>query len=61
MTIENNPAAAAMQDIENLMKIIADAQTTGTDMAKKLVKMTTMEKIGISDLEYMGTVIDTYA
>ena len=60
MTIDNS-IDAAMQNTEKLMKIITDAQTTGLGMAEKLVKINTLAKLNISDLEYMGKNVDLYA
>ncbi|MBN1649540.1 MAG: hypothetical protein JW874_15985 [Spirochaetales bacterium] len=61
MTIEHNAAAAAIEQSQELLKIITDAQTAGTGLAEKLVKMTVQEKIDINNLDYMGNMVDMYA
>lgn len=57
MQIENNSNNIKSPPLE---QILVDAQTQGTDIAEKLLKMNTMQQIDQSQLSYMGTIIDLY-
>jgi hypothetical protein len=57
MQIENIPLQINTPPLE---QILVDAQTQGTDLAEKMLKMSSLEQIDQSQLGFIGTIIDLY-
>lgn len=57
MKIESSPAQ--MQQIL-LEQLLSDSLMQGADMAEKIIKLNAIQKIDVSQLEYMGNLVDMY-
>jgi len=57
MQIDNSSIQISNPQLE---QVLLDAQTQGTDLAEKMLKMNAMQQIDISQLSYMGNIIDFY-
>lgn len=57
MEIENNPIQMNAIPLEQVLK---DAQSQGTDLAEKMLKMNALQQIDQSQLSYMGNIIDFF-
>lgn len=57
MTIGNTPAADPMVQ---LSRLLADSQQQSGDMAEKIMKLNALQQVDVSQLEYMGNLVDMY-
>lgn len=62
--MEGSQAVQAYQDFnkmtEMLNSILTGAQTQQTDLADKLIKVSIAGSVNISELDYMGNLVDLY-
>ncbi|MDA3810833.1 MAG: hypothetical protein PF518_10975 [Spirochaetaceae bacterium] len=57
MQIENSSIQINNPQLEQLL---VDAQTQGTELAEKIIKMNALQQIDQSQLAYMGNIINLY-
>ncbi len=57
MQIDNSPFQTKIPQID---QVLVDAQNQGNELANKMLKMNAMQQIDLSQLSYMGTIIDLY-